>query len=117
MAVLEGIDYDDDKGVVDAAAVAAAGRGFACPKFTEGVGYKDGRGDDNRANAVAAFDGRVAPYHWCRPDNGRGFSLGDSRSAVLEADWYLSQIGTFGDRERPMLDFEEPTGSRNDATL
>lgn len=114
---LEGVDVNGAKGACAWLAVAGSGRRFAMPKATEGAGWVDERFAANRDQAAAALEGRVAPYHYTRPDIRRGFPLGDPRSALIEADWYCDIIGIRRAREIPMVDFEEPKGVRDDSTL
>ena len=107
---VEGIDVSKWQGDINWSMVRAAGKKFTIAKATEGVGYKDGKYERNKAGAMGegiAF----GAYHFARPDLNGGTTGG-----AEEADWFVDTAGYANGMIIPTLDLER-AGNLTDAQL
>jgi GH25 family lysozyme M1 (1,4-beta-N-acetylmuramidase) len=107
---VEGIDVSKWQGVINWPMVRAAGKQFAITKATEGVGYKDGQYDANKAGAMAS-DIAFGAYHFARPDLNS-----TNTGAVAEADWFVDTAAYEPGMIIPTLDLER-SGGKSSAAL
>lgn len=96
--MLKGIDISNWQGDANLGAVSNT-QDFVIIKASEGVGYKDPRFEEYRAelrklNILRGF------YHFARTDL--------NNSPENEADWFLSAVGELQEGELLVLDFEVP---------
>ena len=98
------IDVSHFQGKVDWSKYASTGRKMALCKITEGSDWSDKTEPANRAGMAKAGI-ECGLYHFA--GSGPAHKIGD---ATKEADFYLSKVGKFGDKEFPALDFEQSDG-------
>ena len=95
----EGIDVSHWQGTIDWARVRAAGKSFTFAKATEGVGFKDDAYERNKAEAMGQGI-KFGAYHFARPGN----------NPVMEADWFVNNMGLQRGMLIPALDIEVTDG-------
>ncbi len=102
--VVDFADVSDHQRNIDWSAYAASGRKLAICKATEGDDWNDPTTGANR-QALSSLGLYCGLYHFA------GSTIaGAIDDPVVEADHFLSTVGTMGKKEFPVLDFERTWG-------
>lgn len=104
VATADFVDVSHHQRDIDWAAYAASGKKLAICKATESNSWTDTAVQQNRAT-LSQLGLACGLYHFA----GAGLAH-TIKPAEEEADWYLSQVGTLGPKEFPVLDFEMTFG-------